>query len=451
MNILIVGAGKVGRALTQVLCEEKHNVVVVDTDEDLVERLVNDYDIQGISGNGTHCDVLREADVKNTYLIIATTPSDEINILTCMIARKMGARHAIARVRSPEYVKQIDFMRDELGLSRMINPDFYVANEIARVLQFPAAANIETFAGGRIDMIEVKIKAGNPIIDHSLKEISDKYKGTYLICAVKRGSQVYIPNGDFIIHERDVIYITGTRKVMANLFKKLGIFKNTVKKVMIVGGSRIAQFLAAQLIIMGIKVSIVEKNPERCAVLTDRLPDAAIVCGNSHDHKLLLEEGITDIDAIATLTDSDEENFLISMYAGNLGINKVVTKINEPAFAEMLDKAGLDSAVSITEVISETIVQYLRSKHNSDGTHMINLYKLFDGQVEAMEFFAGQKAKNLNIPLKDVKFKKDLLIAAIIRRHKIIFPTGEECLMEDDRIIVVAKSQGIEGLNDIFA
>lgn len=450
MNVIVIGAGKIGKCLISSLREENHDVVVVDIDEQRVDRVVDEQDVNGVLGNGTQCDTLKEAGVENAYLVIAATYSDEINILSCLIARKMGARHAIARVRSPEYVNQIDFMRNELSISMMVNPDMSVASEISRILKFPTATNYETFANGKIDMIEISIKEGNNIIDKPIYEISQIYGNEFLICAVKRGEEVFIPNGNFIIREKDNIYITGIHKQVVNFLKGMGILKNKVKNVMIIGGSKIAFYLAAILAKMSIDVTIIEKNSDRCKFLAGHLPEARVVLGNSADHKLLIEEGIDRCDAVVTVTDSDEANFLVAMYAQNLHVHKQVTKINEPEFFQLYEKVMGESAISLSQVTSSTIVKYLRAKLNANSDQIRNLYKLMGGRIEAIEFVTPNDADYLGKPICTLKFKKDILVSAISRKKKIIFPNGDDTIEAGDSIIIVTKSKSIRSIEDIF-
>ena len=450
MNIIVVGVGKIGLYLTRSLREEGHDVVVVDIDEQRIDRVVENQDVNGILGNGTHCDVLSDAGVKNAYLVIASTMSDEINILTCLIARKMGARHAIARVRGPEYVRQLDFMRNELGISMMVNPDMSVATEISRILKFPAATNYETFANGRVDMIEVPIKDSNNIIDKPIFEISQMYGNKFLICAVRRGNDIFIPNGNFVIRRNDKIYIAGPHRSIVNILKGMGIIKNRIKNVMIIGGSRIAYYLAILLIKMGMNVTIIEKDKDRCTFLADNLPDVNIVMGNSADHNLLVEEGIAESDAVVSVTNSDESNFLVAMYAETFNVKKIVTKINEPEFHLLYDKIMGESAISLNEVTSSTIVKYIRAKLNTNSNEMKSLYKLMGGRVEAIEFEVPDKGDYLSKPIKALRFKKNILLASIIRKRNIIFPTGDDIIEAGDTVIVVTKGKAIRSFKDIF-
>lgn len=450
MNIIVIGAGKIGKCLISSLREEDHDVVVVDIDEQRIDRVVEQQDVNGIIGNGTQCDVLTEAGVDNAYLVIATTYSDEINILSCLIARKMGARHAIARVRSPEYVNQIEFMKNELGISMMVNPDMSVAAEISRILKFPTATNYETFANGKIDMVEISVKSGNNIIDRPIYEISQIYGNQFLICAVKRGEEVFIPNGNFIIREKDNIYISGPHKSVVHFLKGIGILKERIKNVMIIGGSRIAFYLSKILIKMGMNVTIIEKNSDRCKFLAGNLEDVRVVLGSSADHKLLIEEGMDKCDAVVTVTDSDEANFLVAMYAQNLNVHKLVSKINEPEFYQLYENIMGESAISLSQVTSSTIIKYLRAKLNANSDQIKNLYKLMGGRIEAIEFVTPESADYFGKPIRTLKFKKDILVAAIRRKRKTFFPTGDDTIEAKDSMIIVTKKNTIRSIEDIF-
>ncbi len=452
MDITIVGAGKLGKRLAKLLSEENHNITVIDIIEDKVDQIVETYDVQGVFGSGTHCDVLEEANIKSTDLLIATTPSDENNILTCLIAGKMGVENTIARVRDPEYLRQIDFMKGELGISMMINPDYAGAFEIFRILQFPSAINIDTFANGRIDMAEIKISRESPVNNVKISDISSDYRDRMLICAVSRNDDIYIPNGDFVIKENDIIHITGSHRYLSRIVKYLSGKKSaSIKDVMIVGGSRISIYLANLLASIGKNVIIVEKSNNKCKRLCEYCPDASVLCGDASDYDFLLEIGIERMDAVVTLSDTDETNFLISMYSHNVGVSKNVTKINNSNLTKMLNKIGRDSIINISEITGDTITQYVRAKTSVNSSYMKTLYNLVDGKIEAIEFVAGDYVSFIGKPLSSIKLKDNILIAAINRKNKIIFPSGDDTVEMGDTIIVVSKGHKLYNLNDILA
>lgn len=447
-----MGCGKLGACLAGNLSDENHNVTVFDRNENLVNSIVDKYDVQGYVGGATIKKDLEDVGVKKVDLLIATTSSDEINILSCLIARRMGAKHTIARVRNPEYIKQINFMRSELGISLLINPDFNAALEIMRMIQFPSAMNVETFADGLVDIAEVKISSLSPFANCSLGTISSKFKNRMLICAVARGKEVFIPNGDFVINENDKIYITGSHKYLSSIVNQFNPSKkfDYIKDIMIIGGSRIAFYLAGMLENQGRNVILIENDLAKCGELSDLLDKTTVICGDANDYEFLKEEGIENVDAVVTLTNNDEFNIMLTVFAESCGVPKNITKINNPNLSILLDKFSSDSYINITDVASNAIIHYIRSKKHVSSGEMKSLYKLVGGKVEAAEFVVEQKTKNLNKPLSNISFKHDVLIASITRKNKIIFPNGNDTIEIGDRIIIVSKDRKIVKLNDIF-
>lgn len=451
MDIIIIGSGKLGIGLAKSLSTEGHNVTVIDYNQARVEMLTNKLDIQGICGNGTHVDVLREANIESADIVISSTHSDENNILVCLIAKKLGAKHTIARVRNPEYNAQFDFMRNELGVSMMINPDFNAALEIGRIIQFPDASNIETFANGNIDIAEYKITNDSSFCNMSIGSIPSKQTSKMLICAIERNGEVTIPNGDFVLRANDKIYVTGAHKELAKIGRGfINSKKRSLKNIMIIGSSRAGIYLSDMLASLGKNVTIIEKDRDKCEMLFDLVQNVTIVNGDANDHDLLIEEGIKDMDAVVTLTNSDEVNFLLSVYAKKLGIPKTVTKIRNTNLYNLLDDLGLDSRINISEISVSSITQYVRAKENISSSHMKTLYQLIDGKVEATEFIAGSYFTSLGKPLSHIKLKKNVLIAAINRNNEIIFPNGNDSIQNGDSVIVVSKDKRIKNLNDIL-
>lgn len=453
MDIIIVGCGKLGTCLAQNLSEENHNVTVFDRNENLVNGIVDKYDVQGYVGGATIKKDLEGADVRKADLLIATTQSDENNILSCFIAHRLGTKHTIARVRNPEYIKQINFMRSELGISVLINPDFNVALEIMRMIQFPSAMNVETFADGLIDIAEVKIGPGSPYAENSVGTVSSKFKNRMLICAVSRENEVYIPNGDFKIKAYDKIYITGNHKYLANIVNSFNPDKKlaAIKNIMIIGGSRIAFYLAGMLENQGKNVLLIEKDMKTCEDLSELLDKTTVICGDANDYDFMREEGIENMDAVVTLTNYDELNILLTAFSESCDVPKNITKINNPNLSILFDRFSSDSYINVTDVASDTITHYIRAKKHVSSGEMKRLYKLVGGKVEATEFVVDSRTKNLNKPLNDIRFKPNVLIASLSRKGKIIFPKGDDTIETDDRIIIVSKERKIEKINDIFA
>lgn len=451
MKIVIVGDGKVGATLVEHLSNEGHDIVVIDRNPKVIEQMVNSFDVMGICGNGASYELQVEAGVSDSDLFIAATSSDELNILSCLMAKKSGSKHTIARVRNPEYLKQIPFFKDELGLSMVINPEYDAANEIAKVLRFPNAINIETFYRGLVDLVELKIEAGNPLCDMPLTDIFNTFGIKILVCAVQRKNEVIIPRGDFVLKAGDRIHITAPRGVLVSFMKKLKIYKHRTKDIMIIGGGKMGYYLARQLCSTGgYNVKIIENNAERCEKLCELLPEANIVYGDGTDRATLLEQGIEGQDAFVALTTIDEENIISAMYASSLGISKTVAKVNRVSY-EVLESIGMDSAFSSKAIAANRIIAYVRALENSgEESSVQTLYKLLGGQVEALEFNINSDFSEIGVPLKDIKLKSDTLISCIIRNHQVIFPGGNDCIEKDDSLVVVTKRNHISSINEIF-
>ena len=451
MNIIIVGDGKVGATLVEHLSKEGHDVVVIDRDPKVIEQMVNSYDVMGICGNGANCEIQLEAGVDSADLFIAATSSDELNILSCLMAKKAGTGHTIARVRNPDYLKQLPFFKDALGLSMIVNPEYDAANEIAKVLRFPNAINIETFYRGLVDLVEIKIDEGNPLCNMQMTDIFNKFGIKILVCAVQRKNEVIIPRGDFIFKAGDRIHITAPRGVLVDFMKKLKIYKHRTKNIMIIGGGKMGYYLARQLCETGgYNVKIIENDLERCEKLCELLPNADILHGDGTDREILLEQGLDGQDAFVALTTIDEENIIASMYASSLGVIKTVAKVNRVSY-EVLESIGMDSAFSSKAIAANRIVAYVRALENSgEESSVQTLYKLVGGQVEALEFKIETDFSGIDIPLRDLKLKRDTLIACIIRNHKVIYPGGNDCIELGDSIVVVTKRNHISSINEIF-
>lgn len=450
MYIIIVGLGKLGSTLTKQLSTEGHDIVVVDPDNSVVSSTVDAYDVMGICGNGATYEVLKEAGAAKAKLIIAATGSDELNILCCLFAKHMGTENTIARVRNPDYAGQSQFLRNDLGISMTVNPEYETANEISRIIRFPSAANLDSFAGGRVEIARVRIHSDNPLCDMPIHEMRKKTKAKVIICAVQRNESVFIPSGDFVLHCDDVISITGTRAELSSFMKQTGVYKQKIKNVMIVGGGRIAYYLAKLLSDTGRNIKLIELKDERCRHMSDMLDDVTVIHGDGTDQDILEEQCIDGQDALIALTGIDEENIIVSMYAESKGVNKVITKVNRHSYS-ILNDIGLETVVSPQIVAGNLVTRYVRALHNSAGNSQIQtLYKIVGGKVEAAEFIVPEDAGYLNIPFKELELMPNLLIGCIIRNGKIIFPGGDDVMKANDSVIVVTAGRIIEDLHDIF-
>lgn len=449
MNIVIVGVGKLGKILTKHLLDEKHDITIIDKNASRIEEMVNELDVVGYCGNGASYQTQLNAYVNKSDILIATTPSDELNILCCLVAKKLGVKQTIARVRNPEYEKQVSIMHDELGISMTINPERDSATEISRMLQFPGALKVETFAKGKVSLIEIKLEKGSPLHNRTLVSLREKYN-TILVCAVQRGNEVFIPKGDFVLQENDNIYITAESKDITNLLKNLNILTEKTKSTMIIGGGKISYYLAEKLIKAGIYVKIIETDYQRCVELNDTLPKAMIIHADGTNNSVLLEEGIQNMDSLVTLTGMDEANIIISTFAKSY-CDKVVTKVNNSNYAPILKKIGLDSVFSPKEISSNNVIRYIRGVSSvSKGSEFKTLYRLVENKIEAIEFLISEENEYTNIPIKDLKIKNNVLLSCIIRKDEIIIPQGKDVIMPYDTIIIVAANSTISDVANIF-
>ena len=450
MRIIIVGGGKMGGYLSNVLIKENYDVTVIDKNEDVLNKLNNTQDISTICGNGLVVDTLIESGVKGVDVLISSTKNDEDNILCCILAKKLGAKNTIARVRNPEYAKSMNYIKEDLGLSMTINPELLTAREIANNIRFPESVKPSYLSKGKIELVEFKIKDESPLIDLSIKNLKSKFKSDILVVVIERNDEVYIPNGNFVFSKGDKVIITSKVQEVTNFLKKIGNDYLKIKDVMIIGGSKVSYYLARFLTEINMKVKIIEMDNEKCKFLASTLPKALVINGDGSDKNLLIEEGIENVDAFVAATGIDEENVVYSMFANTLDIPKVITKINHLNFGEMLESVGLESVLTPHVIASNQILRYIRAKGNSKGGSMESLLRLIDDKVEIMEFIINKDFKYIGKPLKEINFKDNLIIVCINRKGNIIFPTGDDTLEANDNIIIATTKSGIKGLNDIL-
>lgn len=451
MKIIVAGSGKIGSTLISSLVNEGHDVVVIDNDPQVIEMVTTTNDVMGVCGNCADTDVLEEAGAKDAELLIAVAGSDEFNMLSCFIAKKLGTKNTIARVRNPEYNdKSLGFMKQHLELSMIINPELVAARELYHSLKLPSASKVETFSVRNFEMIEQIIKPGSPLDGVTLSELRPKFKAKFLVCAVKRGEEAYIPGGNFVLKSGDRIEVTASQSEMAKLLKEIGVESTKAKNIMILGASRTAFYLAKRLCMSGSKVTLIEKNEKLCEEFSEMLPKATVICGDGSDQEVLLEEGLMSADAFVALTGMDEQNMLIASYASSKGVPKVIAKVNRDSLIPLAEHWGLDTVVTPKKLISNVILQYARALQNSEGSSVETLYKLMDDKVEALEFNVKAELEFLNKPFKELNLKKNTLVAGIIRDRKIIIPSGDDCFMAGDKVIVLAANQRLNKLSDIL-
>lgn len=450
MRIIIVGCGKVGATIAEQLVEEGHDIAVIDMDNNAILDVTNRMDVLGVVGNGASYSVQKEAGIEETDLLIAVTGSDEKNLLCCLFAKKVGNCSTIARVRNPLYSHEIGYIKDELGLSMVINPEYAAATEIARLLRFPSADRIDTFAKGRVEILKFVVQEGSPLEGYSLMEIGRKLNSGILFCAVERGEDVVIPKGDFVLRGHDVVSVVASPKDAKLFFEKIGVETHQVKDALIVGGGTIAYYLAEQLVGMGIHVKIIEQNQERCEVLSELLPEAVIIYGDATNHDILREEGIEKTEAFVSLTGLDEGNVFLSLYAKNCSKAKVITKINRVSIEDVVSQFEMGSLIYPKHITAEYIVRYVRAMQNSLGSNVETMYRLIGNRVEALEFRIREESRVVGTPLMELKLKKNILIACINHKGTLIRPNGQAQIQVGDTVIIVTTQQGLRDINDIM-
>lgn len=449
MHIMIIGGGKVGETLISHLSEEGNDITLIDRSMHIVENLMGSYDIIGFQGNGTNYQTLENANVHTADMFLSVTPSDEINIISALMAKQMGAKFTIARVRNPEYSEHLEFMIEKMGIDLVINPDQAAAFDIERILKFPHALDVETFAAGRVNLVELLVEENSLIDGMALNKLFG-IGISVLVCIVKRGEEVYIPRGDFILQAGDQIYVTGTSNDLYRFSVSLGHNKEVIENIMIIGGGRITHYLTKRLLRAGKKLKIIENNLERCEELAMAYPQVIVVHGDGTNQELLEAEGISHYDATVALTGIDEENILISMYAASLHTPRTITKINRTSLLKILKNVGLQTIVTPKNLMANLIVRAVRANQNAQGSMILTLYKLVQNQVEAIEFMIKEDPDITGIPLKNLSLSKDALIVYILRNREFLFPHGNSILLPGDRTIVVTTKTGINDIKELL-
>lgn len=450
MKIVVVGGGVVGESLCSELSKEGNDVILIEREEAVLNRIIEKNDITGLVGNGASYENLVEAGVdKNTEIFIAVTEADELNIISCIVAKKLGAKYTIARIRNPEYNMNVKFVREDLGISLMINPEDEAAKNIRNKLKFPNAVSVEAFFSNRVNIIELEISDENRLIGMELKNISNITKEKVIICAVKRNSETFIPRGDFRFERDDRIYVTGSTEAIADFYNKMGYSNEKINSIMIIGGGMISHYLVEKLLRGKKQIKVIDSSEKRTEKLSQKYPEAVIIRGRETDQELLIKEGIGNHDAVVSLTDNDEENIVISMFARNKNKGKVLTKVDSTLFLSILDENKLSSIIVPKKIISDIILRAVRAKLNVAKSSKINALKRFnDTDVEAAVFEITKENRAIEVPLKDLKVIPNFLIACISRNHELIYPGGNDVLKENDKVMIVTTKKGIENFDD---
>ncbi len=455
MRIVIIGNGSLGDSLIEYISREGHNIIVIDEDSDVVTAVVNKFDVMGVCGSGASVDTQKEAGVENADVVISVAGSDELNLLCCMIAKQLGAKHTIARVRDPRYLNQQSFMRVGLGIDVIINPEYEAAREAGRLIRFPAAMKLEKFAQGKVEVVEIYIGKNHPFAGQPLIKFKNKYNTNALVCAAKRGDNVIIPGGDYVISEGDTISLAASRADITDLFLKIGLVGKQLHDIVIIGGDSTSRYLARQLTDGGFKVKIIEQSETICEELSELFPKATIICGDPADPDVLDDEGIDSADACVVMTQNDQRNFIISMFAKTRNVKKIISRLSSRTFVKLSANAGIDSNITPGVLVASKVLRYIRglvgmAEHENAG-QLKSLHKLVDGRVEALEFDVAVDFDCLGKPLREVKLKKNLIIAALIRENNIIYPNGETRLLAGDSVIVMTTNENLCDLDDILA
>ncbi len=450
MQIIIVGCGNVGSTLAEQLSKEGHNITIIDMKSDVVKHVSNTFDIMGVVGNGAGYSIQMEAGIEHADLLIAVTSSDELNLLCCLIAKKAGGCHTIARVRNPVYSREINFIKEEMGLSMVINPEDAAAMEIARVLKFPSAIKIDTFAKGKIELVKYRIEENSVLCDQALKNVSAKYKSEVLVSMVGRDEDVFIPGGNFVLRAKDEISVIGSARNTVQFFKKLGVTTTKAKSAFIVGGGETGFYLANQLLSIGVKVKIVERDKGRCEELSELLPQAMVICGDGTDRELLLEEGVAQAGAFVALTNLDEENIMLSLYVKSISKAKLITKVHRIAYDKIIGELDLGSVIYPKFITAEIIIKYVRAMQNTIGSNIETLYRMNNDRVEALEFVVKEDSPVLGIPLQELKLKPNLLISCINHKGNVVIPRGQSIIKAGDTVVIVTTMTGLHDIKDIL-
>lgn len=450
LKIIIIGCGKVGRTLVEQLSQEGHDITIIDKNRERISQLANLYDVMGLVGNGASYNIQKEAGIGNADLIIAVTGSDELNLLCCTIATQVGNCAAIARVRTPDYSQEADYLREKLGLALIINPEYEAARDMARILYLPSSLEVTGFAHGQAELIKYAIPENSPMDGIAIKDLGHKLKANILIGAIERDNDVFIPSGDFILKKGDKLSFVGAHKQAKEFFSHLGLNSHSVKNTMIIGGGKAAYYLAKELLSRGIRVKIIENDFNRCEELSILLPEAIIINGDATDQTLLREEGIETTQSFVPLTGIDEENIMLTLYAKQVSNAKVITKINRITFTNVINSLDLGSVIYPKYITSEAIIAYVRAKKASMHSNIETLYHMYDSRVEAIEFFVSEKSAVTDVPLKDLTLKDNLLLCFINRNGRIIIPSGNDSIQKNDTVMIITKHTGFNQIQDIL-
>lgn len=449
MKIVIAGGGKVGSVLCTELSTEEHDIILIEKNETILDSLINKNDISGIVGNGASYDIQQEAGVDTCDLFIAVTPQDELNMIACILAKKLGARYTIARVRNPEYSSHFEYVRERLGVNMMINPEFESARSISRIIKFPTVLSVQSFANNQVELIEVEVHESSVLANLSLNDFRRQY-GNVLVCAIQRGEELIIPSGSDELRDGDNAYVMGDKQVIRKFYKTVRPHKNNINSVLIIGGGRITYYLIGLLKEYRMDIKVIEQNQEIAEQLSAAYPEIEVILGDGTDQEILQQEGIDNYHAFVSLTGVDEENIIASLYAAQQDVNKVITKVNRELLLRIFDTLGMESIITPKRVIANSILRFVRSLGNPYVSDVEALYRIADNAAEAIQFKVKATSKVKNIPLEKLRTKSGILIAYIIRDHQLLIPSGQDEIKENDHVIVITKEKKFDDIDDIL-
>lgn len=455
MKVIIVGGGKVGELLCADFSNTFDEVTIIDTNELRVEKLVETYDINGLIGNGANSEILLEADAPNTDMFISVSTSDEINMISCIAAKQMGAKYTIARIRNPEYSKTKEFLKQSLGIDLMVNPEYEAAKQIFYMLKYPTATKVESFSNNQFNILEVIINENSVLNGVSLIESKKTIDFPSLVCLVERQGEVFVPRGNYVFKVGDKVHITASNKNLKNFYKLLGNKNNLEKKVtssLIIGAGKIAYYLVEFLQKASFYTKIIEINKEKAISLSETFPEIDVIWADGSDRDTLIEEGIQTFDSCISLTGLDEENIIINLYAHKLGIKKTVAKVNRASLKQIAEDIGQYSYITPKEIVGNIIKKYTKSLQGRTTSDIESYYRIANNKAEVIEFkITSENAKVIGTKLKDLDINNNMLIAFIIRNNKQIFPNGDDEIKVNDNVVVVSYEHKLEHIDDILA
>lgn len=443
MRIVIVGLGQTGKELAIELINAGHEIIVIDINKDIVEDFTNHYDAIGVVGNGASKETQLKAKTNNADVLVALSPSDEVNIMSCITAKIIGAKHTVVKVSNEEYKDDEVYLKKDLGIDLVVNAELDTAAEITRLIGYPATVKTGAFSNGKVDYVEIKVKENSPLIDVKLTKLKEKFKTDMIAASIIRNEKLIIPRGDIVIQKDDELQIIARNSEIYHFLKELGLIDKPIKSVFMVGCGKIGQYILKTFLRMKLKVKVVEFDNNRCIELAEKFPEATIIQGNGIDSDMLLEEKMQDYDAVISLTGEDETNLVVTLFAWSCKVRKLITKIISVSYTKMLHNVDIDNTLSPHLIVLSSIHRFIRGlgdKANNDG-HIKSLYRFSKNMAEAIEFEITDDYKYIGKSLKEVKIKRDVVIAFIIRNHEIIIPKGETTIEKEDRVVIVAPAE----------